>query len=80
MTMINIDFTAPSRADGPFCETCHGRTRLAGIEPHPRLPRTDLRTYACDGCDSVVAVAAPHPRASINAIVLVDGEGRPKVA
>jgi hypothetical protein len=43
----------------PLCEKCGCRTRLAGIEPHPRLHQTDLRTYQCLACNDVQAVAVP---------------------
>jgi hypothetical protein len=72
MSMINIDLMSPLPPDGPYCEVCHGRTRLVGVEPHPRLTRTDLRTYECAACESVQVVAAPHPKKSVNAVVPFD--------
>jgi hypothetical protein len=69
--MISIDLMAPEATPGPFCEACGGRTRLAGVEPHPRLPRTDIRTYECEACESVQTLVAPHPGKSVNAIVVV---------
>ena len=48
-----------------LCERCGCRTRLAGIEPHPRLHHTDLRTYQCLACNEIQVVAVPLlPRAS----------------
>ena len=81
MSMINIDLMSPLPSDGPYCEACHIRTRLAGVEPHPRLVRTDLRTYECASCEAVQVVAAPHPKKSVNAVVLFDvtSDGRPKL-
>ena len=82
MSMISIDLISPLPPDGPYCETCHGRTRLTGVETHPRLVRTDLRTYECATCEAVQVVAAPHPKTSVNAVVLFDGAsaGQPKLA
>jgi hypothetical protein len=71
MSMIQIDLGVPERAHGPFCQACGGRTRLVGMEAHPRLPRTDIRTYECIACEAMQAVVAPHRSHSINAIVLV---------
>jgi hypothetical protein len=71
--MLNIDTMAPGGAlDGPFCDSCGARTRLVGIEAHPRIARTDLRTYECTGCDSSHVVAAPQPSASVNALIVVN--------
>jgi hypothetical protein len=71
MNTLNIDLTSSQSPAGPFCQACGGRTRLAGVEQHPRLPRTDLRTYQCAACRDVQAVVAPHPSPSINAIIVV---------
>ena len=46
----------------PPCETCGGPTRIYGIEPHPRLPGTDIHTYVCDACDTSQAVVVPLPQ------------------
>lgn len=70
MTMIDIDFAAPAVPDGPFCGACGGRTQLVGMEAHPRLPHTDIRTYECAACEDVQAVVAPHPTRSINAMIV----------
>jgi hypothetical protein len=73
MGMLNINATRSTSApDGPFCAACGGRTRLVGIEAHPRIPRTDLHTYECTGCDSTLVVAAPHRNASVNALVVMN--------
>ena len=81
MSMISIDLTSPPVLDGPYCEVCHERTRLSGVEPHPRLIRTDLRTYECMSCEAVQVVAAPHPK-SVNAVVVFNetSSGQPKLA
>jgi len=36
--------------NGSPCASCGGKTRLAGIEPHPTADHTDLRTYECLVC------------------------------
>ena len=33
--------------------------RLQGIEPHMRLPDTDLHTYGCINCDTTEVLLAP---------------------
>jgi hypothetical protein len=33
--------------------------RLHGIEPHMRLPDTDLHTYGCINCDTTEVLLAP---------------------
>jgi hypothetical protein len=37
----------------PTCPGCGGTMRLFGIEAHPTVDRTDLRTYVCSHCDEV---------------------------
>jgi hypothetical protein len=37
----------------PACEHCGQRTRLVGIEPHPRFAGIDLRTFVCNSCDAM---------------------------
>jgi hypothetical protein len=53
---------------GQKCRTCGGAMRLLGIEAHPTIERTDLRTYACSQCDRLqtenVTVAASKSRRS----------------
>jgi hypothetical protein len=73
MSTTNIDIRSPDFAPGPFCQACGGPTRLAGIESHPRLPRTDIRTFECTACQDMQAVVVPLPSASVNAIVVVGG-------
>lgn len=43
----------------PPCDNCGHPMRIYGIEPHPRLPRTDINTYVCDACDSTQALVVP---------------------
>jgi hypothetical protein len=45
----------------PDCARCGGKTRLFGIEPHPTVDRTDLRTYVCARCDGVQTEVVPLP-------------------
>lgn len=73
MSMLNIDaIPSPEAPDGPFCDACGARTRLVGVEAHQRIPRTDLRTYECTGCETSHVVAAPQPSASVNALVVIN--------
>jgi RNase P subunit RPR2 len=48
----------------PECAECLGKTRLVGIEPHPRFAETDLCTYECTECGTVQTVAIPLPPAT----------------
>lgn len=59
MNTFSSDWSNAEEINVPRCEKCGCRTRLAGIEPHPRLPQTDLRTYQCLACNDVHAVAVP---------------------
>jgi hypothetical protein len=45
----------------PVCQHCGSATRLYGIEPHPAFPRTDIRTYACTGCEGVEVIQVLLP-------------------
>jgi hypothetical protein len=46
------------------CPRCHGSMQLYGVEVHPQLPETDLKTFVCDRCGAVEALPAPWPAAS----------------
>jgi len=65
--MTDIHVETPQTIPGPACETCSSPTRMFGIEPHPRLPHTDVHTYVCDACDVsqvlIVPLAGPRKRA-----------------
>jgi hypothetical protein len=37
----------------PDCDRCGAGTRLFGIEAHPIIDCTELRTYVCAQCDAV---------------------------
>jgi hypothetical protein len=41
------------------CRACGETMRLYGIEAHPAIARTVLKTYICPDCDSVQTRAAP---------------------
>ena len=60
-----IHFSEPELKplDCPECAGCAGRTRLVGVEPHPRFDRTDLCTYECEECGAVQTGAIPLPPA-----------------
>ena len=44
---------------GSSCHRCGAPARLFGIEAHPTIERTDLRTYVCDECDAVQTEIVP---------------------
>jgi hypothetical protein len=50
----------------PRCRRCGEAMRLFGIESHPTIEGTTLRTYVCECCDAVQAVSTP-PRNRIRA-------------
>jgi hypothetical protein len=37
----------------PNCERCGAKARLFGIEAHPTVEQTELRTYVCGQCDAI---------------------------
>jgi hypothetical protein len=47
----------------PSCESCGATTRIYGVEPHPRLPHTEIHTYVCDACDETQVLVVPLPKA-----------------
>ena len=48
------------------CGHCDRPMRLQGIEPHLRLPDTDLHTYGCINCDTTEVLLAPLRPFAIN--------------
>jgi hypothetical protein len=48
-----------SRIETPICIQCGVPTRLIGIEPHPAMAHTDLRTFACTQCDALQTQSMP---------------------
>ena len=59
MNTFSFNWSTAEEINAPLCEKCGGRPRLAGIEPHPTLHQTDLRTYQCLACNEMQAVAVP---------------------
>lgn len=43
----------------PNCERCGAEVRLFGIETHPTVERTELRTYVCGQCDAIHTESVP---------------------
>jgi hypothetical protein len=43
----------------PTCNRCGAPVRLFGIEPHPTISRTDLRTFVCDRCQAMQTEIVP---------------------
>jgi RNA polymerase-binding transcription factor DksA len=54
LALTNID-----RLSYPTCRDCGAPMRLFGIEAHPTVDRTDLRTYVCSRCDEVQTENVP---------------------
>ena len=57
-----MNLLASNNGDGlsaPTCRDCGVRMRLFGIEAHPTVERTDLRTYVCSCCDEVQTENVP---------------------
>lgn len=59
MNTFTSDWSHAEEIAVPLCEKCGCRTRLTGLEPHPRLRHTDLRTYQCLACNELQAIAVP---------------------
>jgi hypothetical protein len=55
--------TNSRKRGGRTCPDCGAPMRLFGIEAHPTLARTDLRTYVCSCCDEVQTQNVPLSRA-----------------
>jgi hypothetical protein len=60
----------------PVCDKCDMTTRLVGIEAHPRMIQTDVRTYFCDNCDTSTAFVVPGREPSHPVEGTPDGFGR----
>lgn len=37
----------------PACSRCGSATRVYGVERHAEYENTDIRTFVCDGCETV---------------------------
>ena len=53
-TSHSADITCPS------CSRCGKLTRIYGVEPHSQYEKTDIRTYVCDGCETVEVRLIPQ--------------------
>jgi hypothetical protein len=58
-TMNQLVLTNHESLSGPTCRECGAPMRLFGIETHPTVERTDLRTYVCTYCDEVQTEDVP---------------------
>jgi hypothetical protein len=52
---------APKTTGVMKCEACGDAMRLIGIERHPSLEHSDLRTYLCSRCGTAQTEATPVP-------------------
>jgi hypothetical protein len=52
-TMIQLDSTKAKALDNVKCAACNVTMKLFGIERHPTIDHTDLRTYVCPSCDKL---------------------------
>ena len=57
--MSQLAQTSHEWHSGPICPECGAPMRLFGIEAHPTVERTDLRTYVCSHCDEVQTEDVP---------------------
>jgi len=58
-TMNQLAPTNQDNLSAPICRDCGASMRLFGIETHPTVERTDLRTYVCSYCDEVQTEDVP---------------------
>ena len=61
LEMAQASSTAHTQFD-PTCNRCGAAVRLFGIEPHPTISRTDLRTYVCEQCEAMQTEIVPLRR------------------
>jgi ribosomal protein L40E len=45
--------------EAPDCNRCGAKTRLFGLERHPEIAHSDLRTYVCSRCEAVQTETVP---------------------
>ena len=57
--MRQLSTNTSDKLSGPTCRDCGAPMRLFGIEAHPTVDRTDLRTYVCSTCDEVQTENVP---------------------
>lgn len=51
----------------PRCRRCGAAMRLFGIEAHPTIEETAVRTYVCDPCDTLETATTVNTRKKANA-------------
>jgi hypothetical protein len=67
--MTDIFITPSNTGQHPTfarCGRCDRPMRLHGIEPHMRLPDTDLHTYGCVSCGTIEVLMAPVRPLAVN--------------
>jgi uncharacterized Zn finger protein len=62
------------------CPICSKETTLAGVEPHPTHPETELHTYRCVDCGlvktrSIRSRSGRFASIMASAVELTDGQG-----
>jgi hypothetical protein len=50
-------------SDRPVCDACDVAMRLFGVEPHPAIEGSELRTYVCPRCDNMQTAVVSKQRA-----------------
>jgi hypothetical protein len=75
-TMIQLDSTNAEALCDVKCDACNVAMELFGIERHPTIEHTDLRTYVCPRCDklqtqavSVSAMMENHMLEPVDAVL-----------
>lgn len=51
--VMSLQSSETAEVHCPSCSRCGQNTRIYGIEPHSQYTKTDIRTYVCDGCETV---------------------------
>jgi hypothetical protein len=57
---MSVQTVTPAALDCPACSRCGKLTRIYGVEPDSQSDKTDIRTYVCDGCETVEVRIIPH--------------------
>ena len=57
--MVQLRLADSQISVGPTCNRCGAPARLFGIEPHPTISRTDLRTFVCERCEAMQTEIVP---------------------
>jgi hypothetical protein len=50
---MSLQTVATAAVVCPSCSRCGQMTRIYGVEPHSQYENTDIRTFVCDGCETV---------------------------